>query len=393
MKTLDLPSPDDQLMLVPDGSKMTPGIGHVLFAVVGGKRLPVRFHNFKLKDNCRKWSPCEIEALTLASGIEKKFDLLRESKLPIVVCPDNKPVHDAIKLINDGKFSTSARMTSFLANINRIPIISQHISGKANLNPFADLQSRAPSKCESELCTIQKFIENTIDGVIQQGAKYQALCNLIHTQYTSRTAWRQAQQNNPACGCAKHHLSTGKPPPKAISKHAGQYYNEVRFYCREATLSNDGLLVVKTQPDFRSGNINRERIMVPKPLVPALLYHLHNHSEVHPTKNQQKISFQRTSHAMDLDKHLEELYDSCYKCLITQKLPKQLIQHESKQQVDGPHSLFHADVIKRATQVIFTMKDHFSSMQNATIINSEKAEDLKSAIILLSSTTIEPIGK
>ena len=102
MKTLYLPDPDDQLMMLPDGSKMTPGIGHILYAIKDGKRLPVRFHNFKLKDNCRKWSPCEIEALALAAGIEKEFDLLRESKLPLIVCPDSKPVHDAVNLINRG---------------------------------------------------------------------------------------------------------------------------------------------------------------------------------------------------------------------------------------------------------------------------------------------------
>ena len=54
MKELYLPSPQDQLMMVPDGSKMTPGIGHILFAIKDGNKLPVRFHNFKLKDSCRK---------------------------------------------------------------------------------------------------------------------------------------------------------------------------------------------------------------------------------------------------------------------------------------------------------------------------------------------------
>ena len=116
MKTLYLPSPHDQLMMIPDGSKMTPGIGHILLAVKDGKRLPVRFHSAKLKDNCKKWSPCEIEALAFAAGIEKEFDLLRESKHPLIICPDSKPVHDAVNLINKGNFSTSARMTTFLTS-------------------------------------------------------------------------------------------------------------------------------------------------------------------------------------------------------------------------------------------------------------------------------------
>ena len=329
MKTLYLPSPDDQLLLFPDGSKMTPGIGHILYAVVDGKRLPVRFHTFKLKDSCRKWAPCEIEALALAAGIDKEFDLLRESKLPIILCPDSKPVHDAVGLINKGKFSTNARMTSFLANINRLPIISQHVSGKAKLNPFADLQSRAPADCSAEICTIHKFVEEVIDGVIDPGAKN---CSISEAApFSNRIAWKKAQQQNPPCAFAKSLLATGKPPPKAVGKHAGHYYNEVRFYCREASISRDGLLVVKTKPDVQSGNICRERIIIPKLLVPALLFHLHNQGEKHQTRSQQKISFQRSYHAMDLDKHLDALYRGCYKCIVIQKLPKELVQHESKQ--------------------------------------------------------------
>ena len=388
MKTLYLPSPEDQLVLVPDGSKMTPGIGHILYAVVDGKRLPVRFHTFKLKDTCRKWSPCEIEALALATAVEKEFDLLRESKLPIIVCPDNKPVHDAVNLINKGKFSTSARMTSFLSNINRLPINSRHISGKAKLNPFADLQSRAPSTCYSEICSIHQFVEESIDGVIDPGAKITKIDTA--SPFSNRIAWKKAQENNPACGFAKSLLKTGKPPPKAIGKSAGEYFNEVRFYCREATISRDGVLVAHSNPTMLSGLINRERIIIPKPLLPALLYHLHNHEDQHPTKNQQKLSFQRKFHAMELDRHIEELYKNCYKCSIVQKLPKDTIQHESKQYVEGPHTQFHADVIKRASQHILTVKDHFSSLQNAVLIESEKAEDLKNGLILLLNSMRKP---
>ena len=388
MKTLYLPSPSDQLMLVPDGSKMTPGIGHILYAIKDGKRIPVRFHNFKLQDNCRKWSPCEIEAMALAAGIVKEYDLLRESKHPIIVCPDSKPVHDAVSLINDGKFSTSARITSFLANVNRIPIISQHISGKAKLNPFADLQSRAPSECSAEICTIHRFVEEACDGVINPGARNGNITGV--DPYASTAAWKKAQQNNPPCAYAKSLLTTGKTPPKATGKNAGEYHNEVRFYCREASVSKEGLLVARSLPDPKSGNVRRDRIIVPKLLAPALLYHLHNHLEDHPTRNQQKISFQRRFHTMELEKHLDNLYSSCYKCLVLQRLPQQMIAHESKQIVNGPHTNFHADVIKRAKQVIFTIKDHFSSMQNAIIIESERADDLKAAIILLTSMIRKP---
>ena len=107
---------------------------------------------------------------------------------------------------------------------------------------------------------------------------------------------------------AKQLLTSGKPPPKASGKTAGEFYNDVRQYHREATIATDGTLVIKSGPDMMSGNVARERIVIPKPLVPALLYHLHNHNDVHPTKTQQKQIFQRQFYAIHLDKHLDLLY-------------------------------------------------------------------------------------
>jgi len=73
IKELYLPSPEDQLLLVPDGSQKIPGIGHVLYALVDGHRKPVRYHSVKLPDNCAKWSPCEIEALAFATASKQKW--------------------------------------------------------------------------------------------------------------------------------------------------------------------------------------------------------------------------------------------------------------------------------------------------------------------------------
>ena len=60
---------------------------------------------------------------------------------------------------------------------------------------------------------------------------------------------------------------------------------------------------------------------------------------------------------------------------------------------DGPHSphtQFHADMIRRARQNILTVKDHFISYQDATMIKSEKTEDLKNGIIELTSAIRRP---
>ena len=89
----------------------------------------------------------------------------KESKHPLQVYPDSKPVHQAIDIIKAGGVSASSRMSSFLANVNQIPIISKHISGKAKLNEVAHLQSRAISSCQADHCSIHKFVNQTIEGV------------------------------------------------------------------------------------------------------------------------------------------------------------------------------------------------------------------------------------
>ena len=72
--------------------------------------------------------------MSVAVAIESEYPLLRESLHPIMILPDSKPVQQAIELIKKGKFSTSSRMNRFLSNINKIPIVVKHLSGKYDLN-------------------------------------------------------------------------------------------------------------------------------------------------------------------------------------------------------------------------------------------------------------------
>ena len=236
----------------------TSGIGHVLYAIKNGEKKVVRLHSAKLDERCSQWNPCELEALAFATALEKEQDIIRESKHPLIIMPDSKPVHQAVQLINQGKFSTSARMTSLLNNVNRFKIESKHISGKAKLNPLSDFQSRAPAECQTEVCAIHKFIQEKVNGDLDSTAKHGALQaeeNII----ASKESWKNAQKNNRACSVALKLLHAGKPPPKATGKTTGEYWNDVRKYCRDASISSDGMLVVKATPSIQSGNIEREK--------------------------------------------------------------------------------------------------------------------------------------
>ena len=73
-----------------------------------------------------------------------------------------------------------------------------------------------------------------------------------------------------------------------------------------------------------------------------------------------------------------------------QRLPSVEVVHESKAVVKHPHEYFHLDVIKRASQKILLLVDHFSSFQAAKLIHSEKACDLKDGILVLTGALRRP---
>ena len=386
MHTLYLPSPEDKLCLDPDGAKQTPGIGHVLYAIKDGEKVPVRFHSVKLPEKCKTWQPCEIEALGFATGIEAEYDLIRESKHPLLICPDSKVVADAVQLIKQGKYSASSRINKFLTNINRVHLEVAHISGKAKLNDVGDNQSRHPSTCSSELCSVCRFVNEHVDGVVDAATKNTALEVVPVSNLHSRQSWKKAQDSCISCRTAVSHLKSGKTP----SKKVGKEFSNVRLYCREAVIAKDNLLVVREKPKDLTGGIPRERIVVPQKLLPTLLYQLHNSSAVHPVRSQLRQTFQRSFFAIDLDHHIETLYSNCYSCSVLQPLPKVQVPSESKAEVTHPHQYFHADVIRRAKQYILLLVDHFSSFQVAKLIPSEKACDLKEGLILLTAGVRHP---
>ena len=119
----------------------------------------------------QKWSTCEIKALGVVIALEAEYRLIRESKHPVIVLPDSKPVIDTINLIKKDKFLASSQMNRFLANVNKVPILVKHLSGKFNLIEISDHQSCYPSTCQAELCSIHHFIQVIIDTVIDPASK------------------------------------------------------------------------------------------------------------------------------------------------------------------------------------------------------------------------------
>lgn len=372
LETLYLPHPHDQLLIEVDAAKVNPGIGHTLYAVKDGKKLPVSFHSVKLSDAHSKWMACELEALALAMAINAEMDTIKEAKKPVIISPDSKPVADAVKLIRKGNYSSSPRIQALINNINKVPFIIQLASGKNKLNASSDFQSRNTTPCHTEHCAVCNFVSDQSDSVLLPQ------CNNTKTEHfdtmTNKNAWNKIQNDYKACRETKKLLKSGKTPSKA----SGKINSEIRRLCSIAQLDQNDLLIVKAQQNKFSSN-SKELTVVPQTHVPALLWQIHNNMN-HPSKSQLKAQFDKNFYGVGLTSILDKIYDECFYCVSQKKIPATTMHH-SKTEASVPGTHFHADVIRRQTQFIFTARDHISSYTTAKIIKNETHNELKKAII------------
>ena len=372
LQTLYLPHPQDPLLIEVDAAKINAGIGHTVYAIKDGKKLPVAFHSSKLSENHAKWQACELEALAFANAINSEFDLLRECKSQIIVSPDSKPVSDAFKLIKKGRYSTNPRIQSFLSNVNRIPITVQLASGKSGQNISADFQSRNASKCTSQHCSLCNFVKEASDGVILPS------CNAINADnMNNRQAWKSIQDQQKSTKDAKYLITTGKTP----NKMSGKINSEIRRLCSPelaAEVTKDNLLVVPSKSNkYSATQVNRT--VIPSSHLPALIWQMHNTMQ-HPTKSQLKAAFDKNFYSVGLASALDKLYDECFFCSTQRKIPISA-PHATITDVQVPGTYFHCDVIRRQKQFIFAVRDHFSTFTAAKFVKNESSSEFKQALI------------
>lgn len=372
LQSLYLPHPDDQLLIEVDAAKTKPGIGHTLYAIKDGKKLPVAFHSVKLSENHAKWMACELEALAFATAVSAEYDTLKEAKKPVIISPDSKPVADAIKLIKKGNYSSSPRIQSFINNINRIPIVVQLASGKAKQNQSSDYQSRHPSQCTSEHCSICNFVNNSSHSVLLPTPQLNSVDATI--PLNNRQAWNKIQDEQKACRETKSLLKSGKTP----NKMSGKINSEIRRLCSVAQLEPDNLLVVKRQSN-KFSTCQVSLTVIPQTHLPAVLWQIHN-SLHHPTKSQLKSHFDKYYYSVGLTPALDKLYEECFFCSTQKNIPS-TTPHQSLTNAEVPGTHFHADVIRRQSQYILTLRDHCSSFTAARIIRNETHNELRKALI------------
>lgn len=371
-KTIALPRSTDELWIVTDGSTKQTGLGATLYISRNGNMQLAGFFSAKTKKNQCGWIPCEIEALSIAASVKHFSPYIIQSKNRTRVLTDSKPCVQAYDKLCRGEFSASPRVTTFLSVISRYQASIQHIKGIANMP--SDFQSRNAPPCNEPLCQICMFTNKLEDCVIREITVKDIVSGNVKLPFISRSAWINSQLECNDLRRAHAHLKQGTRPSKKLTN-----IRDVKRYIQSASIGKDELLIVRNDDPF---TLTRERIIVPRHALDGLLTALHIKFN-HPTQHQLKQMFQRYFYALDLDKSLELVSDSCHICTSLKHMPDTLLKQSSSDPPDVVGISFAADVIRRYRQCVLVLRETVTSFTSSCIIDDEKSITLRDSLACL----------
>ena len=158
-----------------------------------------------------------------------------------------------------------------------------------------------------------------------------------------------------------------------------QRSQDVKRYLNVATIAKDGLLVVKRDEPFTR---SRECIIVPRQVLDGLLTALHIQLS-HPSSHQLKMATKRYLFALDMDKAIERLVNSCTSCAALSHTPLARIEQSSCEPPDAVGISFAADVLKHSRQLILVLRESVTSYTSTMVIEDERHHTLRDALLRL----------
>ena len=371
-KTIVLPRPEDHLWIVTDGAVKKHGIGATLYVVRDSKPRLAGFFSAKLRKRQMTWLPCEIEALSIATAIRHFSPYIIQSKHNTSVLTDSRPCVQAFEKLCRGEFSASPRLSTFLTVVSQYQATIRHLAGSANIP--SDFASRNAAECNNPDCQICSFIVQTEDCVVRNVSIQDIISEKIRLPFTSRAAWSSTQQECPELRRVHAHLRQGTRPSKKDT-----HIRDVKRYLNVASIAKDGLLIVRQQQALAPP---RERIIIPRQVLDGLILALHIKLD-HPTCHQLKIVVHRYFFALDMDKSIEAVSKTCHVCASLQKIPHTIVKQDTCDPPDALGVSFSADVIRRDRQMIFVLRENVTSFTAACLIENERCDALRTALIQL----------
>ena len=381
LKCITIPCPDDKLVITTDGTVKNGGIGAVLFIRRGEEMLLGGFFSARMKTHQLKWLPCEVEALAISSAVHHWSAYIRESKQQTQLLTDSRPCVQAFKKLQLGKFSHSARVSTFLSTLAQYSVSVHHISGSSNLP--ADYQSRSAVSCSDQMCQICQFIVDSEEVTVSSVQVADILSGKCPIPYNSPAAWKATQQDCPSLRRVYAHLTQGTRPNKK-SKHI----KDIKRYLKDCSIGRDGLLVVRREMPFAQ---TRDLTVVPRQVLPGLLSALHLKLD-HPSNYQLTKVFHRYFFALDVDHLIENVSKQCDLCTSLSYLPREVEEFTTSDTLPALGTHFSCDIMRRAGQFVFVLRDSFSSYTVSRILPNERSDTVRGAIIECIAELKSPTG-
>ena len=340
------------------------GLSATLYALRDNRLLLAGFFSAKTRKHQVTWLPCEVEALSIASAIKHFAPSIIQSKFQtcVLIMTDSKPCVQSFE----------KRPAHVLPSSFPPPADTRYHSSTFLALPTCHPISQAA--CDDPRCQICSFISKAEDSVVRPISAHDVLSGAVTLPFTTRSAWLQTQQECPDLRRAHSHLKQGTRPSKKSTN-----IKDVKRYLNAASLSRDGLVVVRKEEPFSS---SRECMIVPRPAIDGLLTALHVKLN-HPSRHQLKQVVLRYFYALDLDKALDRCSQSCHICASLKKIPNCLIEQSTSDPPDAVGISFAADVMKRNKQLILVVRETTTSFTTSCIIENERHDTLRASLIFL----------
>lgn len=373
INSVTLPTPQDQLILVHDGSQI--GIGSVLYIIRSNKMKIGGYFSAKLKPNQQRWLPCETEALSISTSVKHFSPYIRQSHHRTQILTDNRPCIQAWTKMCRGEFSASARVATFLTTLSDHNVDLHHIAGSYNLP--SDFHSRNPMTCNSSSCQICTYISESENSAVRVVSADEILSGQKNLPYTNRLTWKSLQIEDPDLRRLHAYLSQGTRPSTKNTKST-----TVKRYLNEnIIIGRDGLLVKRQTTPFLP---TRDLIVVPQSLLKGLLTSIHIRFD-HPVASQLEKLVTRNFYGLKLHDTALSVVAACSRCQSLKTLPNELHVQSGTTPPRHPLGTFAIDVLRRHKQFILILRDTFSSFTVTQFIESEQHDDIREGIIMLIS--------
>ena len=371
-----VPRKGDTPYIVSDGCTSLPACGTKLFLKRPGVDgfLNSFHHGCRLPKRLKEYSPCEVEAYSLAQGVAHNKFYIKLTGEPGICLTDSKAVNEAKQRLDNGFFSSSRRLQDLLTNLSALRMGIQLISAKlpSPLLTYIDFSSRHPVECTLEDCRV--CLEAAKPDLTVMGTT-KAVPHIAST-----AGWQEMQRSDKDLRQACSILTSGSKL-SAKQKHAG----DVKKYLKVCKVNKDGLLVAEKQRPLQARP--SERIVIPRSYAPHICRIIHNKLD-HPVPNQMKKLFDMSYFTLDSDALLKEIYDTCeVPCQASRILPKEKMEFKTSTKPQAAGSFLNADVMEEAQQKVLVLRDNLTSYTSTNFIKNQTKDTLREALIVLASRT------